>query len=203
MDEKTKARLFEPFFTTKGQRGTGLGLSMVYGIVTQSGGFIDVRTKLGEGTSFDIYLPPLDRVFDIGVDEAAEPLSLGGSTPGGERVLVVEDEEAVRLLVAKALREQGYDVVEALDADEALDIVSQQRPLDIMITDVVMPRMSGPQLAERLLMERPDLKVLFMSGYARERLGQEGVLDASVPFLEKPFTTYALVSKVNELLACR
>jgi CheY-like chemotaxis protein len=198
MDADTQARIFEPFFTTKGpSEGTGLGLSTVYGIVSQSGGTILVYSELGHGTSFKIYLP---RVQGVPVRvQASVPTasSLGGS----ETVLVVEDEDAVRSLVCSILKKRGYTVLRAKNGGEGL-LVCERHPnnIDLMISDVIMPAMSGSDLAARLKTVRPGMKVLFMSGYTDKAVVNHGVLDPGVAFLGKPFTPQALARKVREIL---
>jgi PAS domain S-box-containing protein len=199
MDERTQARLFEPFFTTKELgRGTGLGLATVYGIVRQSGGHIRVRTQLKQGTTFSIYLPRAE------ADESAEPE--GNETDdlpeGTETVLVVEDEEAVRALARRVLRARGYRVLEAASAPDALALLeSWDHRLDLLITDVVMPGMGGPALAERLIRDRPDLRVLYISGYAEEAIQRHGELPAGGMLLEKPFTAEQLSRCVRDTLS--
>jgi len=196
MTEEVKAHLFEPFFTTKGVgRGTGLGLATCYGIVRQSNGDIGVYSEVNSGTTFKIYLPRADA-----------PASTGTRAPdanvlpnGTESVLIVEDEPAVRTLSASVLRKCGYQVHEACDAVDALGKI-QELPLDIVITDVVMPRMSGKELYDHLKATLPDMKVLFMSGYTDDALAHHGVLAPDMAFLEKPFSPARLARKVREVL---
>ncbi len=199
MDEETRSHIFEPFFTTKGLgRGTGLGLSTVYGIVKQSGGHISVYSEPGHGTTFQIYLP---RVVELAEDEdlRREPLSLPN---GDETLLLVEDEAAVRELAARVLREYGYTVLEASDPSQALRAIDEHSAdeVQLLVTDVVMPQMSGRDLAEHLAPLRPDMRVLYVSGYTDRAIVHHGVLDEGTPFLQKPFTAEALVSKVREVL---
>jgi PAS domain S-box-containing protein len=198
MDEATRARLFEPFFTTKEVgKGTGLGLSTVYGIIKQSGGHITVSSSVGHGTTFTIYLPRVEAVVP---DKAPDP---GKSSPRGgqEVVLVVEDEAVVRRLASVVLRQQGYTVLEATDGVEALRICERyQGPLDLLLTDLVMPQMNGRQLARALKRMRPELKVLYFSGYPDDAILRHGFVEEGLDFFPKPFTSNALAHKVREVL---
>jgi PAS domain S-box-containing protein len=201
MDAATQARIFEPFFTTKGAgKGTGLGLATVYGIVKQSGGCIYVYSEVGRGTSFKVYLPRVE-------DTAAAPSRLAAAPPsqvragGQETLLIVEDDDAVRALTRTVLRGNSYNVIEAVDGDEALRWVEQHsEPIHLLVTDVVMPGMSGRVLAERVTELRPDLKVLYVSGYTDDAVVRHGLLEADIAFLQKPFSPDALTRKVRELL---
>ena len=190
--------IFEPFFTTKEPgKGTGLGLATVYGIVKQSGGYIECDSEPGRGTTFRIYLPRVD-VPAPGVERLGRPADAAGGT---ETILLVEDEEGVRELARDILRATGYTVIEARDGAEALLLSERhQGPLDLLLTDVVMPRMSGRELAERLTPLRPDLSVLYMSGYTDDAVIRHGVLGAGTAFLQKPFTPAILVGRVRETL---
>jgi CheY-like chemotaxis protein len=200
MTPEVRAHLFEPFFTTKGVgEGTGLGLPTVYGIVKQSGGHIDVESAPGRGTSFHIYLPRVEAA----VSPAPAPAT--AASPGAETVLLVEDEEMVRHLVRYILQQEGYTVLEASNGVEALQRSERHRgPIHLLLADVVMPQMGGQELARRLLAARPNLPVLFLSGYADVSPmppdAQEGAVDN---FLQKPFTPRALVRKVREILNAR
>jgi len=195
MDEETKDRIFEPFFTTKGVgKGTGLGLSMVQGIVAQSGGYVEVSSVEGHGTTFRIYLPALtEEATDAGSPSALP--ALGGT----ETVLVVEDQAEVRNFTAAALKQYGYQVLPVENAEEALAACQRTR-VDLVLTDVVMPHVSGPDLADRLELLRPGIKVLFMSGYTGSVIAHHGVLEDGSKFIRKPFTSEELAGKVRAVL---
>ncbi|MGB7924342.1 MAG: ATP-binding protein [Pyrinomonadaceae bacterium] len=201
MDAQTQARVFEPFFTTKEQgKGTGLGLSTVYGIVKQSGGNIWVYSEVGWGTTFKIYLPRVDQAVEQVVPYDAQAI-LPHAT---ETVLLVEDEEMILKAAREILELHGYRVLEASSSKAALVLCQTHREtIDLMITDVVMPQMGGHELAEQLRPLRPDMKVLYMSGYTDDAIAHHGVLDAGTAFLEKPFTARALAHKVREVLNAR
>ena len=200
MDPATQDRIFEPFFTTKGLgKGTGLGLATVYGIVRQSGGSISVYSEPHRGSTFKVYLPRLaEPVRDA--SESAAPAAV--STGGTETVLVVEDEEAVRQLAARTLFVRGYTPLVAHTGEEALRLSEQHPgPIHLLLTDVVLPRMSGSRLAETLLATRPDLRVLYMSGFTETAIVHHGVLQPGTDFIQKPFTPHALAVKLRDVLA--
>jgi NO-binding membrane sensor protein with MHYT domain/nitrogen-specific signal transduction histidine kinase/CheY-like chemotaxis protein len=198
MDPATQDRIFEPFFTTKGVgKGTGLGLATVYGIIRQSGGSISVYSEPQRGSTFKVYLPGLAKP----VTTASESVAPAASTGGTETVLVVEDEEAVRQLAARTLFVRGYTPLVAHTGEEALKLSEQHGGrIDLLLTDVVLPRMSGSRLAETLLATRPDLRVLYMSGFTESAIVHHGVLQAGTDFIQKPFTPHALAVKLREVL---
>jgi len=197
MTEKVKSRIFEPFFTTKEVgKGTGLGLSTVYGIIKQSGGYIWVYSEVGIGSTFKVYLPCVEAPIELP--------SLNGFQParrGYETVLLVEDEDGVRALMRQVLHKHGYNVLESRHGGEALLTCERhQGKIDLLLTDVVLEQMSGRDLAERLLKVRPEMKVLYVSGYADDAIVHHGVLNAGMAFLQKPFTTEALARKIRYVL---
>jgi PAS domain S-box-containing protein len=197
MDPEVMSHIFEPFFTTKEkQKGTGLGLATVYGIVTQSGGYIDVSSKIGAGTTFKVYLPQVDQQVEL-----SKPEQSTEAPHGQETILLVEDEDLVRDLTRTVLLEHGYRVLEASGGSQALSISEEyQSSIDLLATDVVMPHMSGRELAERLLLLRPNIKILYMSGYTDDTIVHHGLADPSITFLQKPFTPAELAHKVREVL---
>jgi two-component system, cell cycle sensor histidine kinase and response regulator CckA len=190
--------IFEPFYTTKeAGKGTGLGLATVYGIVKQNGGFVWVYSEPGLGTTFKVYLPRVQSLSE----ELRATKQIEDSPGGCETVLLVEDEASVRQASRQFLARSGYVVLEANDGEDALLVSRKHRgPIHLMVTDVVMPRMGGPRLAERLAEERPDMKVLFVSGYAENTVLQHGKIDVATRFLQKPFSLKALARKVREVL---
>jgi CheY-like chemotaxis protein len=198
MDAETQKQIFDPFFTTKEVgKGTGLGLSTVYGIVKQSEGSIWVYSELGTGTTFKVYLPRVDEV-----GEAEEFAGDSRSVPGGsETILLVEDEELLRSLAVQILEEFGYAVVTASNGEEGLRICQEFKGrIDLVISDVVMPRMSGRELAEHISVLRPETRVLFMSGYTDDAIVRHGILEEQMPFIQKPFLPDALALKAREML---
>jgi CheY-like chemotaxis protein len=199
MTPEVQARIFEPFYTTKEKgKGTGLGLSTVYGIVQQSGGFVEVESDYGKGTTFSVYLPRVQEEAEAGSSE--KPADRRPVT-GTETVLLVEDEGAVRVLVRRVLDRNGYRVLEASSGPDALRLLeSNSEPVHMLLTDVVMPGMSGRELADRLAPEYPQMKILYMSGYTDEAIVHHGVLDQGIALIEKPFTPEVLLRQVREIL---
>jgi two-component system, cell cycle sensor histidine kinase and response regulator CckA len=199
MDAATRERIFEPFFTTKGPgRGTGLGLSMVYGIIRQSGGHVVVESAPGQGSTFAIFLPALD-----GEDARATDAPAPAPPPRpGTTVLLVEDEDGVRGLARRILERHGYTVLEAADGRAALALVDTYAGrIDLVLTDVVMPAMTGRELAQAVVERTPQTKVLFMSGYTDDVLLRRGVLHPEVVVVQKPFTAGELLQAVGSALA--
>ena len=199
MDNETQTRIFEPFFTTKGLKGTGLGLSTVYGIVKQSGGFIFVDSKPQRGTSFRAYFPRVDGSEDAAA--AQDSLGLPRADRGQETILLVEDETNLRHLARQYLENQGYKILEAEDGAAALQIVDGYKgTIDLLLTDVIMPGANGRELAAQITQLLPDIRVLYMSGYAENAVGMDGTLDAGINLLQKPFSLPALKDRVREVL---
>jgi CheY-like chemotaxis protein len=199
MDHRTRERAFEPFFTTKGVgKGTGLGLSTVYGIVRQNQGTIHLYSEPGQGTTFELCFP----VVSEGKEQIEGPAPESLESHATETVLVVEDETAVRKLVCEALEQLGYTVLEAKDGYEGLRVIEQYNaPIDLLLTDVIMPLMNGHELAMRLQSIRPAIKVLYMSGYTDDMLAFQGVAQAEIDFIHKPFTRAELGEKLRAVLA--
>jgi hypothetical protein len=197
MDESVRPHIFEPFFTTKDKaRGTGLGLSTVYGIVRQSEGRIEVASQRGQGSTFSIFLP---RIGEPVPERQAPPVS--GTVVGTETILVVEDHDEVRHMIIASLEACGYRLLEAANGRAAIDLAGQhQGTIHMMVTDVIMPGMTGKELADGLSLMRPEMKVLFISGYSGDVIAHRGVLDDSVAYLPKPFTPSVLAAKVREVL---
>jgi len=197
MDKVTQARIFEPFFTTKPVgKGTGLGLAMVYGVVKASGGHLTMESEPGTGTTFHLFFPIVDEP-----DAAAQPPSRHSQTPGCETVLLVEDEEGVRALARQALESRGYRVLEAADGEAALQLCREHiGEIDLLLSDVVMPRMSGRELRQRVAKLSPHTRVIFTSGYTDDAIVRHGVFQAESDFLQKPFTVHGLLRKVREVL---
>jgi two-component system, cell cycle sensor histidine kinase and response regulator CckA len=197
MDSATRGRIFEPFFTTKKAKGTGLGLASVYGIVAQSGGFIDVTSVPDEGTTMAVYLPRVERERDA----HGGPAGLPPRETGGETILLAEDEDGVRAAARRILAAQGYTVLEAFDGAEALELAAGHGgAIDLLVTDIVMPRKTGPQVAAVLQAQRPELKVLYVSGYADEAIVPLALAGSDTAFVQKPFTRERLAAAVRELL---
>jgi two-component system, cell cycle sensor histidine kinase and response regulator CckA len=197
MDAETKARAFEPFFTTKEKgKGTGLGLSTVYGVVKQSGGYIDIYSAPGAGTTFKIYLPRVDDAITIDA-----PIGAATSFTGNETILLAEDESSLRTLTRNTLELCGYKVLEAKDGLEALEVSERFKgPIDLLLTDMVMPGMGGRQLAQELTRRRPEIRLAYMSGYTGQAVGSQGPVDPGSVFLLKPFTRELLTRKIREAL---
>jgi CheY-like chemotaxis protein len=201
MTEAVRSRVFEPFFTTKGPgQGTGLGLATVYGIVRANAGDIDVESAPGQGTTFRVYLPRVEQPSLSG-STAAEPPPVPRGT---ETVLLVDDEPGVRGLAGTILRSCGYTVLEATDVDEALRLGREHPgPIDLLVTDVRMPRLNGPELASALRPLRPGLSVMFMSGYIDNAAMPNGMAEVGEAFVQKPFTLAILATKVRQVLDSR
>ena len=201
MDAKTKDHIFEPFFTTKKfGRGTGLGLATVYGIVKQSGGSVWVYSELGLGTTFKIYLPCIDQVPEAeSLVETTEKVERGSQT-----ILIVEDDEALLQVTHRTLKNAGYAILAARSPEEAIRVSEiHPGPIHLMVTDVIMPGINGPQLAVHLSPSRPEMKVLYVSGYTDDTIVPYGVLEPGLAFLQKPFSLKVLARKVSEMLATR
>ena len=198
MDRETQSHIFEPFFTTKEQgKGTGLGLATVYGIVKQSGGYIWVYSEPGKGATFKIYLPSVDGKVQPGSPSSERRITYQGT----ETILVVEDDTSVRQLVAEVLKSQGYQVLTASDPEEAAKTsAGYEKTIDLLLTDLVMPKLNGRQLAEHLAFSRPKMKVMFMSGYTDDAMVRHGFLSPGVAFIQKPFSPQALVRKIRGVL---
>ena len=198
MDRKTQSRIFDPFFTTKELgKGTGLGLATVYGIVKQSGGYIWVYSEPDRGTVFKVYLPR--------IDEPIEPIHQSkldkDIAQGCETVLLAEDSDSLREMAREYLECAGYTVVEACSGREALERAKEfAGPIELLLTDVVMPGMSGPELASQMKLLQPGIKIIFTSGYTDDAIARQGVLDPGVTFLQKPYRPKALARKIREVL---
>jgi two-component system, cell cycle sensor histidine kinase and response regulator CckA len=197
LDEKTKTRIFEPFFTTKELgKGTGLGLAMAYGVVKQNNGFINVYSEVGKGTTFRIYLPEVTSTVEQRADEKIQS-PLGGT----ETILLVEDDQALRKLAVTLLDKYGYSVIDAIDGDDALARFKEHKEsIDLLITDVVIPKRSGIEVFEEIRKFNPEMKVLFLSGYAKDITQNKGILDTNVNFLQKPISPNTLLKKIRDIL---
>jgi CheY-like chemotaxis protein len=198
MDAETQAHIFEPFFTTKDVgKGTGLGLATVYGVVKQSGGYIWADSELGHGTTFKIYLPQVGE--QVHADERIP--TLAAASQSAETILLVEDEDSLRALTRTFLSNSGYSILEAASAARALEISQQYKgSIHLLLTDVVMPGMSGPELSAKLLAARPEMKVLLMSGYSSEAIMHRGMIGDQTRLLLKPFAKASLLRSVSEVL---
>jgi CheY-like chemotaxis protein len=198
MTEEVRRNIFEPFYTTKQQgKGTGLGLAMVYGILRQSGGWIDAQSEIGRGSTFRIYLPRVDSAL---ATDGAKPATVD-SLRGEETVLIVEDQQAVRGLAKKMLQARGYHVLDAANGDDAHAVVMRHSgAIDLLLTDVVMPGTDGRSLSEQLRQLRPNLRVILMSGYAEDMIAHRGALDSGLAYIQKPFCPDELAAKVREVL---
>jgi two-component system cell cycle sensor histidine kinase/response regulator CckA len=228
MDEATRARIFEPFFTTKDHgKGTGLGLATVYGIVGQSGGTIHVTSEIGVGATFTITLAAASATGEMPAERGSLPVTWGipngpvraalkppalalvkpaperdpGDTSYSPTILLAEDEPAVRSLVEHVLETAGFTVITAIDGREALDMAEDLGSIDLLLTDVMMPRINGPDLAAALREQRPDQRILFMSGFTDDVLGERGIIAPEVELLTKPFTPDELVARIQQVLA--
>jgi len=201
MSQDVQDRIFEPFFTTKEKdRGTGLGLATIYGIVKQSEGNIWVYSEPGQGTTFKLYLPQVEAEGEVAAVEEKGPARVTGRVEG-RTVLVAEDEASLRGLMREFLETLGYTVLEAGSGAEAVGLAEQHPgPITLLMTDVVMPGMSGRALAEQVAARRPEIKVLYVSGYTDNAIVHDGVLEANMMFLQKPFTLEALERKLEEIL---
>jgi len=199
MDAELRSHIFEPFFTTKEKgKGTGLGLATAYGVIKQSGGYIWVDSEVGKGTTFRIYLPEVNAVVAEAPPEAKTAAKVA---PERRTILVVEDERSLRKLTRKTLSDAGHQVFEAGDASEALEISRKtQGSIDLLLTDVIMPGISGKKLADALLAERPGIGVLYMSGYTDGEIATQGVLEQGTAILRKPFTRAELMRQVENAL---
>jgi PAS domain S-box-containing protein len=201
MDADTQAHIFEPFYTTKGLKGTGLGLSTVYGIVKQSEGYIWLYSEAGKGTSFKIYLPRFSATGEALATQPALAAEADQPSPGHETILLVEDEENLRRLARQYLENQGYNMIDAPDGSIAIQISQAHKgPIHLLLTDVIMPGMNGRELANKVSPTRPEMRVLYMSGYTENHIGHNGTLDEGITLLQKPFTLPALKAKVREML---
>jgi CheY-like chemotaxis protein len=200
MNAETQAHIFEPFFTTKAEgKGTGLGLATVYGIVKQNGGYVFADSELGKGTTFKVYLPKVDQPVEIPALHPPEPAKISEES---ETLLVVEDEPAFRDLLHAGLQSRGYQVLVASNGVEALQVAERHSgPIRLLITDVIMPQMSGPELAKSLKKVRRNTEVLYMSGYTDDRVGEVSPADGELTLLQKPFYIDELVRKIQEIVA--
>ena len=197
MDEKTKEKIFDPFFTTKEVgKGTGLGLSMIYGIVKQHEGYLDVSSNPGEGTTFRIYLPLVEAEV-----EKKKSKSLYPPAGGTETVLLAEDDESVRMLIKEVLERSGYEVIEAIDGEDAVrKFMENEEKIQIFLTDVVMPKKNGKEVYEEIIKTKPDIKALFISGYASDVIHKQGIIEEGINFISKPVLPEVRLRKIREVL---
>jgi CheY-like chemotaxis protein len=198
MDEETQKKIFEPFFTTKEVgKGTGLGMSIIYGIIKQHNGYINVYSEPDGGTTFRVYLPLTPEEKKDGHDTLIMAAPVGGT----ETVLLAEDDATVRELHKMTLEEAGYTVIEAIDGQDALmKFMERRSAVDLLATDVIMPKIDGKKLYQEMQQQRPDMKVLFMSGYTKDIVIDKGILDDESSFIAKPVTSYELLAKVRSIL---
>ena len=207
MSAEVQAKIFEPFFTTKSVgKGTGLGLASVYGIVKQTGGYVFVESEVGKGTTFRIFLPrhhvDAEAEAEAATVKAAKKEQRHRDLTGAGRVLLVEDEDAVRSFAVEALRRQGYEVLQASTGQEALEVMAESdKPVDLVVSDVIMPEMDGPTMYKTMRATNPDMKIVFMSGYPDDAFKNSLDPDATFAFLQKPFSLAQLAAKVKEELA--
>ena len=195
MDRETRMHIFEPFFTTKGVgQGTGLGLATVYGIVTQNNGFISVYSEPGKGSVFKLYLPRL--MQEPVAEDKPAPLAAVSAT-----ILLVEDEEMLLLMATRLLEELGYTVIQAESPQDAIGVCQKNQSIDLILTDVVMPGMNGREMAQRIKAIRPDMKVLFMSGYTADIVAQRGIVDEGMHYIQKPLEMRKLNERIRQVLA--
>jgi len=197
MSEEVQQRIFEPFFTTKEKgKGTGLGLATVYGIVKQNNGHIAVQSEVGKGTTFSVYFPAL-KAKSYSEEETGDSAQLKGQ---GQQILVVEDEYLVRELICDTLRNLGYNVLEASNGEQALKVFLQNaNKIDLVLTDLVMPVMNGRKLAEMLKKEKPDIRLLFMTGYDDNAISKQGMVTEDIDYITKPFSPAKLAKKLEEV----
>jgi two-component system cell cycle sensor histidine kinase/response regulator CckA len=197
IDKETVRHIFEPFFTTKDKdKGTGLGLSTVYGIVKRSGGYILVSSEVGIGTTMRIYLP----LVELEAESRSPEVKAGSEIRGTGTVLIAEDEEPLRELISARMRAEGYEVLEAENGEEALAMASRHKgEIQLLLTDVIMPKLRGPELASRLRMRYPGMKVIYMSGYTESALVQDGMLERNTVLLQKPFTVKKILEVIREM----
>jgi CheY-like chemotaxis protein len=197
MDAETQKYLFEPFFTTKGEKGTGLGLATVYGIVNRWNGYLWLHSSLGAGTTFSIYFPAINAAAEVNTQPKWKSLAANGS----ETILVAEDEDSLRKILVRGMENYGYHVLQACNGVEAVKRAQDYKDtIHLLLTDVVMPKMNGKELSEELHKDRPEMNILFMSGYSQEVLSQKGTIDPSIHLIKKPFSKEKLAERIREVL---